>query len=342
MKNLVAQLREGKTQPEARKDLYELVASIGSPQDVAVLLEQGTSDKLDDGTRAAALRAAERAARQRKVTPPGLKAEALRAMFPSKDADLAAAAVRLAGALKLADAKADLESLVSKGGDVPFPVALAAAEGLAEFGKDSAGFFQGLTDKSHPPQVRALAVIGLSAIDAKQAAAQAADYLTSILPGATTSDLSDPVLAAFLRREGGADALAAALKEKKLPADVAKLSLRYLQGTGQTAPGLTEVLRTAAGLGAAAKELTPDEMKQLIAEVAAKGDPARGELVFRSKAAGCYQCHAIGAAGGPLAPDLRTWGPPRRWTTSSTRSCSPTRRSRTASIPSSSRPRTAT
>ena len=49
-------------------------------------------------------------------------------------------------------------------------------------------------------------------------------------------------------------------------------------------------------------------MRQTIADVASKGDPARGELVFRSKAAGCYQCHAIGGSGGTLAPDLRAVG----------------------------------
>ena len=34
------------------------------------------------------------------------------------------------------------------------------------------------------------------------------------------------------------------------------------------------------------------------------GDPARGEAVFRRSQLGCYQCHALGGAGGRVGPDL--------------------------------------
>src|SRR5206468_3952435 len=118
-----------------------------------------------------------------------------------------------------------------------------------------------------------------------------------------------PVLGAFLRREGGVAALAAELKGRKIPADTAKLSLRYVQGVGVDIGQLGEVIRTSAGAGAGgAVQLSPADMKQTIDEVMAKGDAARGESVYRSKAAGCTQCHQIGGVGGPLAPDLRAIG----------------------------------
>src|SRR4051812_33196461 len=144
----------------------------------------------------------------------------------------------------------------------------------------------------------------MAALDVQQAAGPAGELFAAAKP---EDDLS-PVIAAFLKRERGADALATALSGRQIAPDVAKLSLRYVQGIGQDLPALTEVLRKGAGVAAGATALSPDEMKRTMEEVAAKGDPARGEGVFRSKTAGCYQCHAIGGAGGTLAPDLRSVG----------------------------------
>ncbi len=138
-------------------------------------------------------------------------------------------------------------------------------------------------------------------MDLKEAAAKAADWMAS----APASADAGPLLSAFLHKQGGADALAAALGPKALPPDSAKLALRYLQGVGQDAPSLTQVLKKATGVAAANPQLSPEQMAQLIAEIGAKGDARRGEKVFRSKVTGCCQCHAIGGAGGTLAPDLR-------------------------------------
>ena len=72
---------------------------------------------------------------------------------------------------------------------------------------------------------------------------------------------------------------------------------------------LGEVIRTSAGsTGGGPVQLTADEMKRTADEAMKLGDAARGELVYRSKAAGCMQCHMIGSVGGPLAPDIRAIG----------------------------------
>jgi len=39
-----------------------------------------------------------------------------------------------------------------------------------------------------------------------------------------------------------------------------------------------------------------------------KGDAARGEAVFRRKELSCFQCHAIGGAGGQVGPDFMSLG----------------------------------
>jgi putative heme-binding domain-containing protein len=39
-----------------------------------------------------------------------------------------------------------------------------------------------------------------------------------------------------------------------------------------------------------------------------KGDPARGEAIFRRKELSCFQCHAIGGAGSQVGPDFMSLG----------------------------------
>ena len=115
-------------------------------------------------------------------------------------------------------------------------------------------------------------------------------------------------MAAFLNRQGGADVLAAKLGRHAPPADSAKLALRAVYALGHADPALVAALSRAAGLSAETKPLTPAELNQLVAEVAAQGDPARGELIFRRADLNCMSCHSLGKAGGDVGPDLSSVG----------------------------------
>ena len=158
-----------------------------------------------------------------------------------------------------------------------------------------------LSSSLHPADSRALAISGLAALDLKQAADGAAEALAA---GADPAGL----IPAFLNREGGADALAVALKHRKLPTDTARLSLRFLRGTASPAPGLTDALTSAAGMTSAAIVLSPERMQQMIAEVRAKGDAANGERIFRRGDTGCYQCHAISGGAAGWRRTCPAWG----------------------------------
>jgi putative heme-binding domain-containing protein len=46
----------------------------------------------------------------------------------------------------------------------------------------------------------------------------------------------------------------------------------------------------------------------MVTDVLQKGDPARGEAVFRRKDLSCLKCHAIAGAGGQVGPDLGSIG----------------------------------
>ena len=65
-------------------------------------------------------------------------------------------------------------------------------------------------------------------------------------------------------------------------------------------------LQTAGGFKAAVVKLSPAEMQAMVAQVAAEGDAARGEAVFRR--AECLKCHSIAGAGGRVGPDLISIG----------------------------------
>ena len=115
-------------------------------------------------------------------------------------------------------------------------------------------------------------------------------------------------MAAFLEPARGADILAAAVGRHAPPADSAKLALRAVYALGRADPALVATLSRAAGLSAETKPLTPAELNQLVAEVAAHGDPARGELIFRRADLNCMSCHSLTKAGGEVGPDLSAIG----------------------------------
>jgi putative heme-binding domain-containing protein len=158
-----------------------------------------------------------------------------------------------------------------------------------------------LSAAESPTHVRQQAIIGLAALNVSQAARAAAQLLRQSPNDG--SDL-DAVFAAFLRHKGGADALADALKNEKPSGDAAKIGLRVLVELGAPAPTLTAVLRSAAGQEGRKRTLDAAETKRLLALAQSQGDPSRGEAIFRRPSLGCFQCHALGGAGGRIGPDL--------------------------------------
>ena len=76
----------------------------------------------------------------------------------------------------------------------------------------------------------------------------------------------------------------------------------------QADPALVAALGQAAGISTEVKPLSPSELSALVAEVGAKGDPARGEAVFRAQDLNCLTCHSVSKAGGDIGPDLSAVG----------------------------------
>ena len=147
---------------------------------------------------------------------------------------------------------------------------------------------EGLCAANQPYAIRQQAIAGLTMLDLAKAAHHAGMLLVKIPP--VGQDPGD-VVAAFLARKDGAQALAKVLAQQQPAADAARIGLRVLVERGIAAPELQAVLQQAVGQPGAKRKLDAQEMKRWIALVQSAGDPARGEAVFRRVRLGCYQCH---------------------------------------------------
>jgi putative heme-binding domain-containing protein len=251
------------------------------------------------------LTAVEEAATARKVGPPGT-VESLRTLVAHADRPSARVAMRLAGRWKLAELRNDVEAVAMVTPD-PDPLDTAAAvDALALFGDAKAREL--LLKLSLPTVFPASTVhrafVAYCRLDPAAGAKLAPEYLFPLTDPAAASE----VFRAFLTKKGSPQLLAAALKGKTLSADVAKVGIRVTKASALNSPELIAALTKAGNLAAAKPYPTDAEVKQLAAEVATHGDPARGELVFRKKDNQCLNCHAIGGAGGKVGPDLTSVG----------------------------------
>jgi putative heme-binding domain-containing protein len=301
---LVKMLRSGKVAREREEGALGVLAALGGPPELALVFDRVTGpDAPPANQRARLLDALADAARQRKVRPAGDLARLGKQLVSDSDA-VRSAAARLGGLWQVEALRPTLveyaESPLASAA-----VRQAAVEGLALLGgKASRDELDRLAREQAPVEVRRQAVIALAGLDLDAAAARAADVLAAAGDGADPSDL----FATFAQQKNGMAALAKALAGEKLPADVAKVGLRSARTPGHESPPLIDALMKAGGLTGKARELTPGEMKQFVADVRDHGDPARGEAVFRRKDLACLKCHAIAGAGGQVGPDLVSIG----------------------------------
>jgi len=130
------------------------------------------------------------------------------------------------------------------------------------------------------------------------------DLLAGLDPAADPSG----VLEACLAVKGAPALLAASLTDRQVPRDVATRALRAVERSGQSLPDLVAALGRAGQLQQSPWNLTDEQKRQLLDDAFARGDAARGQLVYRRAELTCQQCHGIGGAGGQVGPDLASIG----------------------------------
>jgi len=261
-----------------RNRAVALLADLGGPGQLRIALDMALDNSTPAPQAANLLDALARTAATRRVKPSGSLDEISR-LFGSDAPAVQRAAVRCAGLWKLETLRPALQ-LLAAGSDTTPRLRGTALDGLAALGgeasrKQLAELAAGLPS----PVARLQALAALVSVDPDAAAGLLAGVLAKSPPETDPSD----VIAAFLARKDGARLLTGSLARKKL------------------AP-------TAGGLKTGPTRLSAAEMKTLVDDVAGRGNPQRGEAIYRREKLGCLACHAIGGAGGRVGPDLVSLG----------------------------------
>lgn len=305
---LMKLFQSGRLPAERQGTVVEMICNRGNAADLRVVFDRvvqpvGFTAEL----RLKAMGWLTEAAVTRKVKPSGDLSSLenlVVGVSAAKQAALQKAAIRLASAWKDAAISPALQALATDP-NVNSALQRVAIDGLIDIGDPtSRQTLQQLSTKGNSVPVRMQAAAGLAGLDLPAAARAAAVTLADATPQDDPAELLD----GFLNRKGGPDQLAAALAKQMLSVDVAKRSLRYIYSVGRSDAALSDVLSKAAGIAVDAPPPTPAEVAQIVADVNTKGDPKRGEQIFRRKDLNCMKCHSVSRAGGQVGPDLSAVG----------------------------------
>jgi putative heme-binding domain-containing protein len=302
-KPLVKLLDGGKLTKERQAEVLAAIARLGGPAELGLVVEKANASP---EWRAKLYPLVEESVRVRRVgNPPGGRIDGILAATADDSTGPARqAACRLIGLWRQEGTRPALEALAR--GEKLVATATdddrrAAFDGLVSLGgAKSVAYFQSLTADGDPPAKRQ-AVVALAQLDLP-AGAKAAVQLLKSGPDA------EPIFAAFVGRKGGATELAKALGDTKLSADVAKVGLRVARTSAAPEPKLIDALTKAGGLTEPKRTLTKAELDQMVTAVRERGDPARGEQVYRRAEMNCLKCHGVAGAGGQVGPDMTSIG----------------------------------
>jgi putative heme-binding domain-containing protein len=293
-----------KLDADGAANVLSVIASLGGPDELGEVFKiiMAVDSDLPAVTKASLLEALAMTSWQRKVTPAG-DLGGVSQLLDAEEPTVRMAAFRAAGVWKQESLR-DRMSNAALDASVERSERDAAIDGLTSLGgAESVKTLNQLSRMDNfDDQLRG--VRALSVIAPKLAAKRAVRVLPNVPAGI------DPalVVAVLLGRKNGPNELVAALADQKLPPDIAKLTIRSARAASQQSPELIAAIQKAGGLAEAGWKLTPELRQQLVAEVSEKGDPNRGESIYRRHELQCTKCHAIGGAGGRVGPDLISVG----------------------------------
>jgi putative heme-binding domain-containing protein len=327
LRQLLTQKRDD---PQQADDLLTLLIQIGEPADLARALHIAAElvRTQPDPQSPARIRAArivrqvEQAAATRKIPLPPEMATTLSELLPLANEE--PALYRLIGygqfqSLRPVLRRITLSALPAERlpADAPrlepsdataasSPTVLRASlEGLAMFGDESARQdLRRVAQHGRTPASRVGAIVALSRL----APGEAATWLVSLAQHHPSPPELVEAFAALLQLRTGSSALTKSLQGTTITPEAARLGLQAIRNSGQDLPTLREALRRAGGLDRPRTPPTPEQIQTLAQEAAQRGNPARGERLFRLPELQCFACHAISGAGGQVGPDLSSIG----------------------------------
>jgi putative heme-binding domain-containing protein len=268
--------------------LITLLAGIGNSTDAGMALKIGAENPQ-------VLRALADAASERNLKPPADAARLIGPALRSQDNAIRLQSIRLSGLWELNEHGAAL-SAVATDRTESLPLRLAATEALGLMNDPAIlkALVQ-LTTLDTPAAIRTAAMASLARRDVTRAASLTAALLTRV-----EAKQINPLLAALLQRSRGADELTDALASKTIPADTAKLILRWLNSSGRNEPRLNAALNGIIGLKGTTPAYSPGYVAALAKEALDEGNAANGKRVFQLPVISCTACHAVDGIQGTV------------------------------------------
>ncbi len=225
------------------------------------------------------------------------------ALLQSSEPSIQAAAVRLVGQWKLAQSVTPLSSLASNS-DANAETRRVAIAALRQI--QSAEAIDALTklvDAIPNGDLRIELMAALAATDLDRAAPA---ILKAISLAANEQD-AQQLWRAVLNAKDAGKRLAPKLATSGLTEMAAQAGLRVAT-EGRQEQELVAALVPLSGQMITAEKLTPERIAEYVKLVAEKGDPHRGEEIYRRRELACATCHAIGGVGGKVGPDMTSLG----------------------------------
>ncbi|MDF1862061.1 MAG: hypothetical protein P1U87_17725 [Verrucomicrobiales bacterium] len=150
-------------------------------------------------------------------------------------------------------------------------------------------------------KVRYFSLTGLMSVDLDNSIQTAAELLAED-PGS-----ADPVslIQTILQNRKATNLAVRSFEAGKIHPEVKERVSEFHRASGQLPENLAKVfLPSVEPGGSLSANLLAENEDSLTADVDQKGDPHRGEMIFRRKALACTTCHAIGPAGSEIGPNL--------------------------------------
>ena len=292
-------LSKGSLNDSQKQSAIEIISKIGSADELHRLfsLMEGREE-----LRATILDSLISAAELRKLKPSQDLSALLKYLDPTKP-DIFQKSAKLSGLWKFNQAREQLASIFEASA-TSTSLRNAAAEGLRIFGGAQAiTYFESHIGNSSDESIRSLAVRELANLDPNRAAKAAVSLLQK-------DDGNDRLglFGIFLRNPKASSALARALTDQTLPAQIASTGLQRAGTSGKPPKDLIDALQKAGALKPMNQLLTPDQMAKMVERIQREGNAQRGESVYRRSSLQCIACHAIGGVGAPIGPDLISIG----------------------------------
>ncbi len=256
--------------------------------------------------RARLLTAVEEAVRSRKIGPPG-SVDSLNSLVTHADRPAARSAMRLVGLWKVKELRPAVEAVAKTKTDANTADVSAAIEAVALFAdRPAVDLMLALAVPDDYPKSNGLRLhwIALAKLDTPTAASVAVGFVHVITDAKVLTD----IFTAFLAQRGGAQILAKPWPARRSRKTWPRSACGQYGPSAQNVPDLVAAITKAGRLAEATPYPNEKTVKTLTGEVTQFGDAARGELVFRKKDNQCFNCHAIGGAGGRVGPDLTSIG----------------------------------